>query len=389
MGLTSRLLRVAAARPHALIVAPVGGTSGRLAVEAELARRGWPVADHPADADLLVVTAAPGPEVRAVIERLWRQIPHPKARVEVAEPEQASAALALGAAHLADCEHQLQHVAAPAPVEHHPTPGRNPDHGHESHSGDREPGAGGGDGHGDGHDGAHVGATADARGRGGPHTGHDSGMGGGMEMPGGLPMADLGPDRDGLTLDRLHVPLGPVLPDWPPGLVLHVVLQGDVIQEVETQVLDPGEGGPSFWHEPGRAAPRELDALARFLAVAGWYDLAARSRRLRDVLLTGAPLEQVHGPAAALVGRVGRSRTLRRLLRDLPAGPGDVADLLGFRLAAVRAALGAPDSPPASRVGLDELADLLLGAELAAARVIVAMVDPDTEPVTSRPVGHG
>jgi hypothetical protein len=41
-----------------------------------------------------------------------------------------------------------------------------------------------------------------------------------------LPMScrwpSAGPDRDGLALDRLHVALGPVLPDWPAGLALHL-----------------------------------------------------------------------------------------------------------------------------------------------------------------------
>ena len=78
--------------------------------------------------------------------------------------------------------------------------------GHSSlkqHHGDH----GGEDKRGDGGD-----AHEDHQGHGG-HGGH-----GGMEMPGGLPMAGQGEDRDGLTLDRLHVPLGPLLSDWPTGL---------------------------------------------------------------------------------------------------------------------------------------------------------------------------
>jgi hypothetical protein len=86
-----------------------------------------------------------------------------------------------------------------------------------------------------------------------------------MELPGGLPMADLGDDRDRLRLDRLHVPLGPVLPDWPPGLVVRTVLQGDVIQEASADVLDAGSGRP-FWRDAHPAA-RELDGLARFLGL--------------------------------------------------------------------------------------------------------------------------
>ncbi|MCQ0019794.1 hypothetical protein [Actinomadura madurae] len=39
-------------------------------------------------------------------------------------------------------------------------------------------------------------------------------------------MADRADDRDGLRLDVLHVPLGPVLPFWPAGLRVDLVLQG-------------------------------------------------------------------------------------------------------------------------------------------------------------------
>jgi hypothetical protein len=209
-----------------------------------------------------------------------------------------------------------------------------------------------------------------------------------MELPGGLPMADLGDDRDGLRLDRLHVPLGPVLPDWPPGLVVRTVLQGDVIQEASAEVLDAGSGRPS-WGDAHPAA-RELDGLARFLAVAGWADTAARARRLRDELLAGASVEHVRGSAVALVRRVRRSRTLRWQLRGLPAGSTDVATLLEGRLAAVEAAVASAAALPASRPALDELAGLLVGSELAAARLIVAAADPDTEEAPAHEeVRHG
>lgn len=111
-------------------------------------------------------------------------------------------------------------------------------------------------------------------------------MHGGMAMPAGLPMADRAPDRDGLMLDRLHLPLGPVLPFWPAGLVLHVGLQGDVVQEAAAEVLDAGGRAEPFWDGPWRralagdavsrgAVARQraachLDSLARLLGVAGW-----------------------------------------------------------------------------------------------------------------------
>jgi hypothetical protein len=203
-----------------------------------------------------------------------------------------------------------------------------------------------------------------------------------MEMPGGLPMADLGADRDGLTLDRLHVPLGPVLPDWPAGLVVRVVLQGDVIQEADAEVLDAGLSNP-YWGAADTQA-RELDAVARFLAVAGWADAAAQARALRDGVLTGTSTELIGRSAAALVRRVRRSRTLRWLIRGIPAGDTDVAGLLEQRLAAIEAGTAPGAALPTSRPTVDELAGLLVGAELAAARLIVAAADPDIERVPAR-----
>jgi hypothetical protein len=210
-------------------------------------------------------------------------------------------------------------------------------------------------------------------------------------MVAGLPMAEVGPDRDGLTLDRLHVPLGPVLPDWPAGLVVRVTLQGDVIQEASAEVLDAGRAVPFGWPS---AAARELDGLARVLGVAGWPSAAGEARRLRDAVLAGA---EVDAEAAALLRRIRRSRTLRWLIRGIPAGPTDVAALLAARLSALEAALGGTSPEPQhgglpqeSHLAAAHLGDLLVGAELAAARLIVAAADPETDrSEAGTGTGHG
>jgi hypothetical protein len=319
VDLTSVLLRLGAGRPHVLVVPVVGSAGVRLAVEAELARRGWPAAATPANADLLVLAGSAGAALGPVVDRIWRQVPAPRARVEVLAAEHAAEALDGGQALLGDLDHQRR--------------------------------AGGG---------------------------HDT-----APDP-GLPMADLGEDRDGLTLDRLHVALGPVLPDWPAGLVLRVVLQGDVIQEAEVEVLDAGRGAP-FWEGHDRAAARELDGLARFLGVAGWPEAADQGRRLRDELLAGAHAGRVAERAEALVRRVRRSRALRWLVRGITAGPTDLAAVLEQRLEAVRAALATPLGSVVPRPPAAALPAALNGAELAAARLVVAALDPDTEPVPAAP----
>jgi len=206
------------------------------------------------------------------------------------------------------------------------------------------------------------------------------------------------------------VPLGPLLPDWPAGLIAHTTLQGDVIQAARVQVL--GSGEPSYWEESVRwaaaghpitsgAAARVrvagyLDSLTRFLAVTGWPDAAGRARWLRDDALAGASADAL-GPRFRRAARqLRRSRTLRWLTTGLDIVPGDAAAIrargdVATRwsgwLAAVEQLLpeidrtdqlpvvDPPRDPPDAVVGL--LPELLTGVELATARLIVASLDPD------------
>jgi hypothetical protein len=64
----------------------------------------------------------------------------------------------------------------------------------------------------------------------GPFGQGGAGMTGGV--PYGRPLAGRANDRDGLKLDQILVRVGPFLPPFPPGLMLDVKIQGDVIQEV-------------------------------------------------------------------------------------------------------------------------------------------------------------
>jgi len=365
------LLRAGTSRPHVLVAALPGATPVRLAAEDLLRRRGWPAARNPAEADILLVAGTPGEDIGAAVEAAWAAVPAPRARVSATTP--GAVATALDAARGALASVDAQRAAAP---------------------------------------------------RGGPASHR--------------PVAERGQDRDGLALDRLHVPLGPLLPDWPAGLVVRVTLQGDVVQQAEARFLGlAGRGADaySFWNDPwrraaagqpvtaGQAARRRaaarLDSLGRFLAVAGWDDAAGAARTLRDELVRD---ELAGGGAAAwldprlagrmrrLAGRVARSRVLAWSTRGLGTltadqlndraerAVGDVTDRYLRHCADVadlasRLDDAAPlDSSPldSSVVLLDRLPGLLEGTELAAARLIIASLDPDPDELTERvPAGHG
>ncbi|MER8256886.1 hypothetical protein [Streptomyces albidoflavus] len=410
MELRSTLLRAALARPAVLTAVLPGATRARLAVERELRARRWPRALSPAAADLLVVVGRPGEDEPAWLEGTWQALSEPRALVRVEEAADAGAVLDAGHAALLRGGPRTR-TAAGGPRPHHASPATDPGHLDHAHA-------------------DHMAAHS-----------HDTPM-----LISGLPLADRADDRDGLRLDRLHVPFGPVLPDWPAGLVVRLALQGDVVQEVTGVELVPAapEPRPAFWDEPwrraaagapvtrGEAARRRcaahLDSLGRLLAVADWPDAATRARRLRDAALADAPAAELAYPARRLHRRVGRSRTLRWLTsgigvlpreRALAAGVGGPAleadgdvwrRTVQWLAEAVRAAEACedprplpPDDPygprgeltgeqPPSRALLDVLPSLLHGAELAAARLTLASLDPDPDellPVAAGEVARG
>ncbi|MEW2355010.1 hypothetical protein [Spirillospora sp. NPDC029432] len=389
MGLTGRLAAYAAARPRPFAVAVPGGTRARLLVESELRRRAWIPASGPMESALLVVCGDPGPALAGAVDAVWAGLPAPRARVAVppdATEADVRAALdrPIGFDDIAE-DHAGEHTE-------HTEHTENTGHEHAGHTG---------------------------------HGGHEGHM---MGAPGGVAMAERAPDRDGLKLDVLHVPLGPVLADWPAGLRVRVAMQGDVVQRAEAEVMG-GAGGGRFWDAPwlaaaagGRVARGEaerrraaslLDGLARFLAVAGWRGQAERARRLRDGVLAGAPDEELRASFARFARRTGRSRTLRWMIRGLGAvdraaveryglagfvarHPGDAVTRLHARLAEIgeslallgdRTALADGEGPRGpvgsapSAATLAALPDLLAGAELSAARLIVADLDPDPDQI--------
>lgn len=184
-------------------------------------------------------------------------------------------------------------------------------------------------------------------------------------------MADRADDRDGLRLDVLHVPLGPVLADWPAGLRVDLTLQGDVVQAAEVTAVDTADG--SFWDGAGRLAASRLDSLSRLLRVAGWEAAGERAAVLRDEALAGVPDEMLAKKFRPFARRVARSWTLRWMTRGvgdrLDGWLRDIGGVLEGRAA------GRPREP--WRDLLAALPSLLEGTELGEARLIVAGLDPD------------
>lgn len=90
----------------------------------------------------------------------------------------------------------------------------------------------------------------------GPYGQGGTGMTGGT--PYGRPMAELGPDRDGLRLDVLPVALGPFFPRLPTGLVLDLKSAGDVV--IEAAVVEAASGRP-----PTAASARTSSPFVRAL----------------------------------------------------------------------------------------------------------------------------
>lgn len=372
MGLNGRAGRwlacAAATRPHALIVAVPGQDATRIAAEAAVLGRGGVLAAGPADADILLIAGRAGAELGAAIERVWSQMPGPRARVQVAQTGDVEQAL--------DCALDLLRDDA---AQHRDAVDRTDN----VVEGPHRSAATDGDEHGDQRTGH------------GQH-GHDMG-GMAMELPGRLPMADRGPDRDGLTLDVLHVALGPVLPDWPAGLVVEVEMQGDVIQNAQARFLDAAHQADAPNADTVPFAVLALDALAQLLSVADWPDAASATRALRDHLDRDPPVVAV-SRVERLGHRLRRSRTLALRGRGLgvvsdeypdAALRGDVTarwhrwlDLAGQ----ARTGAAITHQPTALRERTELACRLIAGLDLAAARLVIASLDLRTpQPVTAAP----
>ncbi len=398
MGLSDAIARSASRHAHALVVEVPGSWRTRVAAERNVAARGWRLAISPADADVLVVCGEPGPGLAEAIEGIWHQMPGPRVRVHVHAGDEVGARLDEAHTGLLDTHrHRRDAQQRPTASELLAEQAGSRAESHGGH-GDTDHGSAGGhegmdhEGHEGMDHGSHEGMEHGSH-EGMDHGGHEGMDHGDMEMsPGGIPLAEGGEDRDGLEMDVLQVRLGPVLRDWPAGLVLHCSLQGDVIVEAQAELVD----GRARQDDDVVGPARGIDNIASLLALAGWDDAAAEARRIRDTALesgegaAGSELERLRR-------RVRRSWTLRWSLRGvrrlsdkeaharrLPADAvGDTYDrLMGMldRAVAGVAATAAGDigtrtNDAGRTLSTDHLAHLVMGLDLATARLVLASLD--------------
>ncbi|MEX2658277.1 MAG: hypothetical protein WD232_01170 [Acidimicrobiales bacterium] len=197
----------------------------------------------------------------------------------------------------------------------------------------------------------------------GPYGQGGSGMTGGT--PYGRPLVGRAPDPDGLQLDQLPLQVGPFFGPFPPGLVLHLEVQGDVVRHASL-----GENPFTRWPGDAPLGPLEsgvfFDAVAEVAPVAG-LELARARHHLRwasDALrLHGlcsparrlaALAERIAPGDAELVVRIARQLGRSRSLASVMRGVGVVdPERHGLRQGIVARSTGVPEdarlSDPAYR----------------------------------------
>lgn len=152
---------------------------------------------------------------------------------------------------------------------------------------------------------------------------------GGKGMTGGVPygrrLASRAPDRDALELDFLDVRIGPYFPALPPGMVLEMRIQGDVVQSAAVlpnpMVAEAGEEVEqrdvfaASLQDPVRIAELERSRAARHLTwIASYLRLLGLDARADRAARIGAGLQEPHGAGNRLDPKA--ERFLRALLRS-------------------------------------------------------------------------
>lgn len=172
----------------------------------------------------------------------------------------------------------------------------------------------------------------------GPHGQGGKGMMGGT--PYGRPMAMTAEDmRDGLTLDAYTADFGPFLPMFPPGLILTLTLQGDVIQKV------------AVVHPPFSSDWSGGAALLRLIGLPALAERLLRGKAQADAKL--ARLIRLSGARLAIPAGLGRTRD-----------GSDVRDRMDRMI-------GDSAVSMTSHVGDTTLGDLLVGCEWHEAMLVL------------------
>ncbi len=357
MGVIERIAALAVSGSQVLLVGVPGSDLLRMRAEAVLTARGWGLASAPAGADVLMVCGRPGAELQAAIDRVWAQLPAPRVRIAVESERELGTALERARSKLLDVAAQRRDAAARPDMLETMTESA----GEQTHQGH----------------GMHDMSAANEDHHRADNGEPAMGMGMGMSGPAGIPLASGSEgDRDGLEMDVLHLRLGPILPDWPAGLVVDCTISGDVIVEANAHLL-PTEGdrpvvAPVHTGEGTEAVVLRLDRAARLLRIAGWSSQAGRVDRVRNEVLVGAGA----GHAARIAGvrrRVSRSFVLRWSLAGV-AGTGgvDIRAQLLTMLDEAGKVLRGNALMPLGPVSPSVIAAQLSGRSLAAARLIVA-----------------
>lgn len=393
MGLEMLLARRAVRVAHVLVVEAAGSTRVRMLAERALTHRGWSLALSPAEADVLLVCGTAGPRLQVAVDRVWEQMPGPRARAWAQAYTDIEAALDNASRILCDDSEQRTQargrpLGPPGLDDHQPT-GESHDVGPPTSTGSPE----------HEHEHAEHPDDADREAPGDRGTGHES-MDhestdhsemdhGDMDIdmaPGGIALAEGAEDHDGLSLDALTVPLGPVLAYWPATLVLECTLHGDLIADANAEWLDADPVATAISDDETPAAQwraaRYCDDTARLLSVAGWGAAAGAARRHRDALLGSTPPTRCAGDIGRLTDRVAGSRSLRWALSGLmvpvPGGPeAELSTRPASWLSAARDLLeGGSLSPDAEAMSPDELAERVIGLDIASARMVIAGCAP-------------
>lgn len=162
----------------------------------------------------------------------------------------------------------------------------------------------------------------------GPYGHGGTGMTGGV--PYGRPLPARAPDPDGLELDQLPLQIGPLYPPFPPGLVLHIGLQGDVVRHAVV-------GANPYCTWPGDPAPGPLDTALFVDALGSPAPVAdLELARARHHLGWTAGFLRLHGLGA-------RGQRVSAIARSLSLADRDTVDALARRLTRSRSLAWATD----------------------------------------------